>query len=232
MPPSPSASNAAPPKPASDRVRLRRKRERGNYDRAAIDAILDEGLIAHLGIADEHGQPFVIPTLHARRGDVVYLHGSTASRTLRALQGGAPACLTVSLLDGLVLARAAMHHSANYRSAMLLGQARIVEDEHEKLAALEAIVEHIVPGRWAEARQPNENELKATAVLALAIEEASAKIRTGPPIDDEEDYALPVWAGVIPIASEACAAEADPRLADGIAVPDTAARYARPGAAH
>jgi uncharacterized protein len=231
VPPSPSASNPAPPQPASDRVRLRRKRERGSYDRAAIDAILDEGLIAHLGIVDEHGQPFVIPTLHARRGDIVYLHGSTASRTLRSLQRGAPACLTVSLLDGLVLARAVMHHSANYRSAMLLGRTRIVEDEHEKLAALEAIVEHIVPGRWAEARHPNENELKATAVLALAIDEASAKIRSGPPTDDEEDYSLPVWAGVIPSGSEARAPEADPRMVDGIAVPDTAARYARPGAA-
>ncbi len=208
-------------------MRLRRKRERGSYDRAAIDAILDEALIAHLGIADEHGQPFVIPTLHARLGDVVYLHGSTASRTLRALQRGAPACLTVSLLDGLVLARAVMHHSANYRSAILLGRTRAVEDEREKLAALEAIVEHIVPGRWAEARQPSENEMKATTVLALEIDEASAKIRTGPPVDDEQDYALRVWAGVIPIVSEARPVEPDPRLAAGIAVPDAAARYAR-----
>jgi hypothetical protein len=209
-------------------VRLRRKRERGDYDRAMIEAILDEALIAHVGIADEHGQPFVIPTLHARRGDLVYLHGSTAGRTLRALREGAPVCLTVSLLDGLVLARAVMHHSANYRSVMLLGRARVVEDEQEKLAALEAIVEHIVPGRWAEARRPSENELKATAVLALPLEEASAKIRTGPPVDDEDDYALPVWAGVIPFAREARTPEADPRLSAGIAVPDAAARYARP----
>ena len=228
MPPTPSASTAASPQPPSDRVRLRRKRERGSYDRAAIEAILDEALIGHVGIADEHGQPFVIPTLHARSGDVVYLHGSSASRTLRALRDGAPLCLTVSLLDGLVLARAAMHHSANYRSVMLLGRARVVEDEHEKLAALEAIVEHIVAGRWAEARPPSEKELKATAVLALALEEASAKIRTGPPIDDEEDYALPVWAGVIPIASEARAAEPDPRLPAGVAPPDAVAHYARP----
>lgn len=228
MPPVPSASAAASPQPPSDRVRLRRKRERGSYDRAAIEAILDEALIGHVGIADEHGQPFVIPTLHARSGDVVYLHGSTASRTLRALQDGAPTCLTVSLLDGLVLARAAMHHSANYRSAMLLGRARVVEDEQEKLAALEAIVEHIVPGRWAEARRPSANELKATTVLALPLDEASAKIRTGPPIDDEEDYALPVWAGVIPISSEARAPEPDPRLPAGIALPDAAAHYARP----
>jgi uncharacterized protein len=228
VPSSPSASSAASAQPASDRVRLRRKRERGSYDRAVIDAILDEALIAHLGIVDEDGQPIVTPMLHARSGDVIYLHGSAASRTLGALRGGAQACLTVSLLDGLVLARAVMHHSANYRSAMLLGRARVVEEGREKLAALEAIVEHIVPGRWAEARHPSENELKATAVLALPIDEASAKIRTGPPIDDEDDYALPVWAGVIPIASETRAPEADPRLPLGIAVPDAAARYARP----
>ena len=135
-------------------MRLRRKRERGSYDRAVIDAILDEALIAHLGIADEHGQPFVIPTLHARSGDVVYCHGSTASRTLRALAAGAPACLTVTLIDGLVLARSAMHHSANYRSAMLIGQATLLEDLDEKCAALQAVVEHIVPGRWADVRAP------------------------------------------------------------------------------
>jgi nitroimidazol reductase NimA-like FMN-containing flavoprotein (pyridoxamine 5'-phosphate oxidase superfamily) len=214
--------------PPSERVRLRRKRERGSHERATIDAILDEALIAHLGIADEHGQPFVTPTLHARRGELVYLHGSTASRTLRALRGGAPVCLTVSLLDGLVLARAAMHHSANYRSAMLLGKARLVESPQEKLSALEAIVEHIVPGRWAEARVPNENELKATAVLALPIDEASAKIRSGPPQDDEEDYALPVWAGVIPLVTEPGAPQPDPRCNPAIAVPPSATDYRRP----
>lgn len=213
----------------SERVRLRRKRERGRHDRETIDAILDEALIGHLGIADEQGQPFVIPTLHARRGDVVYLHGSTASRTLRALSSGTPVCLTVSLIDGLVLARSAMHHSANYRSVMLLGQARLIEEQDEKLTALEAIVEHIVPGRWAEARQPTANELKATAVLALPIEEASAKIRSGGPVDDEPDYALPVWAGVLPLASATCAPLPDPRLAPGIAVPPSVAHYARPG---
>ena len=221
-------SPSLPSEPASDRVRLRRRRERGSHERAAIDAILDEALIAHLGIADERGQPFVIPTLHARRGDIVYLQGSTASRTLRALRAGAPACLTVSLLDGLVLARSAMHHSANYRSVMLLGEATVVESSAEKLTALEAIVEHIVPGRWSEARPPSESELKATSVLALPIEEASAKIRTGPPIDDEEDYGLPVWAGVIPIVSEARDPQPDPRLAPGTPPPSVNA-YRRPG---
>jgi nitroimidazol reductase NimA-like FMN-containing flavoprotein (pyridoxamine 5'-phosphate oxidase superfamily) len=214
--------------PPSDRVRLRRKRERGNYDRATIDAILDEALIAHLGFVDA-GQPFVIPTLHARDGDVVYLHGSTASRALRSLLAGAPACLTVSLLDGLVLARAAMHHSANYRSVMLLGTARAVEQPDEKLAALEAIVEHIVPGRWTEARQPNENELKATSVLALPIDEASAKLRSGPPQDDEPDYELAVWAGVIPLCSQAGEPLADARLRANVPLPASVADYGRTG---
>lgn len=218
--------------PRSDRVRLRRKRERGRHDRATIDAILDEALLAHVAVVDEHGQPFVIPTLHARCGDVVYVHGSSASRTLRVLRTGAPICLTVSLLDGLVLARAVMHHSANYRSAMLLGTARAVESREEKLAALEAIVEHIVPGRWGEARQPTENELRATAVLALTIDEASAKVRSGPPTDDEDDYGLPVWAGVIPLASVAGAPQPDPRMPARLPLPGALAadgRYERPG---
>src|SRR5271157_1384407 len=201
----PAESARGPVKPASERVRLRRKRERGRYERSVIDAILDEALIAHLGITAEDGQPLVIPTLHARRGDLVYLHGSVAGRTLRALAAGALACLTVSLIDGLVLARSAMHHSANYRSVMLLGEARSVLEPEEKLAAFEAIVEHIVPGRWRDVRPPTDNELKATAVLAIPIEEASAKIRTGPPVDDEEDYALGAWAGVIPLTAAALA---------------------------
>ena len=171
----------------------------------------------------------MIPTLHARSGDLVYCHGSTASRTLRALAAGAPACLTVSLLDGLVLARSAMHHSANYRSAMLVGQASSVEDLDEKRAALRAIVEHIVPGRWQEVRPPRDNELKATSVLAIPIEEASAKVRSGGPLDDDEDYALPAWAGVIPLATEARAPEPDPRLRAGIAPPAYVSAYRRPG---
>jgi nitroimidazol reductase NimA-like FMN-containing flavoprotein (pyridoxamine 5'-phosphate oxidase superfamily) len=215
--------------PASDRVRLRRKRERGSHDRALIDAILDEALIAHLGIADSEGQPFVVPTLHARRGDEVFLHGSAASRTLRALADGAPVCLTVSLIDGLVLARSAMHHSANYRSVMLLGTARLLTDEGEKREALEAIIEHIVPGRWPDVRWPTENELKSTAVLAMRIEEASAKVRTGHPVDDEEDYALQTWAGVIPMNNGAGAPLIDPRADGDIETPDYVSSYRRPG---
>ena len=215
--------------PASDRVRLRRKRERASYDRDVIHAILDEALIAHLGIVEPDGQPVVTPTLHARHGDLVYCHGSVASRTLRALDAGAPVCQTVSLLDGLVLARSAMHHSANYRSAMLIGRAHGVEDPDEKRTALRAIVEHIVPGRWDAVRAPSENELKATAVLAIPIEEASAKIRTGPPLDDEEDYALEAWAGVIPLATRALAPDPDPRLRDGIRAPAYVRSYRRPG---
>jgi len=232
--PSPPVDDAArrppaSPEPASERVRLRRRRERGSYDREAIDAILDEALIAHLGITDAEGRPVVIPTLHARHGDLVYCHGSTASRVLRALATGAPACLTVSLLDGLVLARSAMHHSANYRSAMLFGTASAIDDPGEKLAALRAIIEHIVPGRWADVRAPSENELKATSVLAIPIEEASAKIRNGPPLDDEADYALPAWAGVIPLASRSEAPEPDPLLPLGIAPPPYVTAYRRPG---
>jgi uncharacterized protein len=204
--------------PRSDRVRLRRKRERGTYEREAIDAILDEGLIAHVGIVED-GQPFVVPTLHARDGDLVYLHGSAASRTMRAMAAGAPVCLTVSLIDGLVLARAAMHHSANYRSAVILGKARAVTDADELLAGFEAVVERLVPGRWSEVRPPNEKELKATALVALPIDEASAKVRTGGPIDDEEDYALRAWAGVIPLSLQAGAPQPDTRLAPDLPVP-------------
>ncbi len=219
-------STAAPP---SERVRLRRKRERGSYERETIDAILDEALIAHLGIVDGDGQPLVIPTLHARSGDVVYCHGSIAARTLRTLGAGAPVCLTVSLLDGLVLARAAMHHSANYRSVVLIGRASSVDDPDEKHAALRAVVEHIVPGRSDEVRGPSESELRATAVLSIPIVEASAKIRTGPPLDDEEDHALDVWAGVIPFATTPGAPLPDPGLREAIEAPRYVTDYRRPG---
>jgi nitroimidazol reductase NimA-like FMN-containing flavoprotein (pyridoxamine 5'-phosphate oxidase superfamily) len=220
------ARRADTPAP-SERVRLRRRRERGSHEREVIDAILDEALVAHVGIVQD-GQPLVIPTLHARCADVLYLHGSAAGRTMRTLGGGAPVCVTVSLMDGLVLARSAMHHSANYRSAILLGAARAVDDPAEKLEAFRAIVEHIVPGRWDDVRPPTANELKATAVAALAIDEASAKVRSGGPVDDEEDYALPAWAGVIPLDTRAGTAVADPRLSGAIQPPSYVREYARP----
>ena len=188
---------------------------RAAYDRATIDAILDAGLLAHLGISVDD-QPYVIPTLHARVGDVVYVHGSAASRTLRTLTAGAPACLTVTLLDGLVLARSAFHHSMNYRSVVVLGTARLVVGADERLRALEAFTERLAPGRWDEVRPPNPQELKGTTVLALGLDEASAKVRTGPPVDDDEDYELPVWAGVIPLGLSHSAAVPDPRLSDGV----------------
>ena len=191
---------------ATDRTRVRRHPERGAYDRESIDAILDEALICNVGFVVE-GQPFVIPTIHARAGDTLYLHGSSASRMLRTLEGGVDVCVTATLLDGIVLARSVYNHSMNYRSAVVLGRARLVDDPDEKLAALEAVVEHIVPGRWADARRPNRKELKATSVLALPLDQASAKIRTGPPSDFEEDEDLPVWAGVIPLRLVADAPE-------------------------
>ena len=222
-------SAAAEPAPPSERVRLRRKRERGSHRREVIDAILDEALIAHLGIVEPDGQPIVTPTLHARDGDLIYCHGAVASRTLRTLESGAPACLTVSLLDGLVLARSAMHHSANYRSVMVLGTARAIMDPSEKLAALRAIIEHIVPGRWEQVREPDEKELKATAVLALPIEEASAKIRNGGPADDEEDLALDAWAGTLPLRMRTEPPTPEPGLRSGIELPANLSAYRRPG---
>ena len=199
----------------SERVRVRRVHEKAAYDRDAIAAILDEALVAHLGFAHE-GQPFVIPTLHARLGDHVYVHGSSASRTLRALGGALPVCLTVTLLDGLVFARPVFEMSANYRSVVVLGHARAITDPDEKLAALEAFSDQVLPGRWAEARKPTRQELKATAILALPLDEVSAKARTGPPLDDEPDYDLDVWAGVIPITTERHPPVPDSRLRPGI----------------
>jgi hypothetical protein len=212
----------------SDRVRLRRKRERGSHDREVIDAILDEGLIAHLGVTDDEGHPVVTPTLHARVGDVVYLHGSAASRTLASLRPGGPACLTVSLIDGLVLARSAMHHSVNYRSVMLFGRSTPVTDPEEKLKALEAVVEHIIPGRWAAVRAPTENELRATAVLSMPIDQASAKVRSGQPVDDEDDYAIDTWAGVLPLALQPLAPQPDPRMPAARPLPSYVSCYRRP----
>ncbi len=202
------------------RTRVRRAPSRADYDRATIDAILDEGLVAHLGFAVD-GQPYVIPTLHARVGDVVYVHGSTASRAVRTVGAGVPACLTVTLLDAIVLARSAFHHSMNYRSVVVLGEARAISEGEELMLALRAFTGHIVPGRWDEVRPPSAQELKGTRVLALKLDESSAKIRTGPPVDDEEDHALDVWAGVIPIGLTAQSPVADPRLRAGVDPTDT-----------
>lgn len=198
---------------ATARTRFRRKPSRGSHEREVVESILDEALVSHLGLVDD-GTPVAIPTLHVRCGSRLYLHGSAASRALRSSHR-AEVCLTATLIDGLVLARAAMHHSANYRSAMLFGTGEWVEDEAEKLEALEALVEKLVPGRWADARQPTASELRATAVLRLPLEEASAKVRTGPPVDDDEDLGLPVWAGVIGLRTVA-----DPPLPDELLRPD------------
>jgi uncharacterized protein len=201
----------------TSRTKLRRKASRGSHERAVIEAIFDEALVSHLGVIDD-GLPLVIPTLHVRVGSHVYLHGSAASRALRESKG-AEVCLTATLLDGLVLARAVMHHSANYRSAMLFGAGEWIEDEAEKLTALEALVEKLIPGRWGDARVPTEKELRATGMLRIPLEEASAKIRTGPPIDDDPDLELPVWAGVIGLRTVATAPEPDPLLATGVEPP-------------
>src|SRR5215831_16644074 len=190
--------NQSPPLVPTERTSLKRLPQRGAYDYKTIYSILDEAFICHVGLIF-HNEPVVIPMTYGRVENVLYIHGSAASRLLRELANGIPVCVTVTLLDGLVLARSAFHHSMNYRSVVLLGTARPVTGEAERLAALEAIVEHVLRGRWADVRWPTEQELKATAVLWLPIEEASAKIRTGPPIDDEEDYALPCWAGVLPL---------------------------------
>jgi nitroimidazol reductase NimA-like FMN-containing flavoprotein (pyridoxamine 5'-phosphate oxidase superfamily) len=218
----------------SDRSRVRRVPARAHYDRATIEAILDEALVAHLGFAVD-GQPYVIPTLHARVGDVVYVHGSAASRAIMTAGRGLPVCLTATLLDGLVLARSAFHHSMNYRSVVVLGQARLVEGPDERLAALEAFTERLIPGRWGEVRPPTRQELKGTRVLALPLDEASAKVRSGGPVDEDEDYALDVWAGVIPLALTAGTPRPDTRLRAGIepspAVTEWAARRAAPAPA-
>jgi len=180
------------------RTRVVREPHRGVYDRDAANRILDEAFLCHVGFVVE-GQPYVIPTSYGRDGDVLYVHGSAASRMLRNLQQGIPVCITVTLLDGLVLARSVFNHSMNYRSVVILGTATLVNDLPEKIAALRALSEHILPHRWDDARQPNEKELKATSVLRIPIDEFSAKVRTGPPVDDEEDFAFPTWAGVLPL---------------------------------
>jgi len=216
----------AQPSAPSARTRLVREADRAVYDRAAAYRILDEGFICHVGFVVD-GQPFVIPTGYGRVGDNLYIHGSAASRMLRRVDEGVAVCVTVTLLDGLVLARSIFNHSMNYRSVVILGTARAVNDPAEKLEALRLLSEHILPGRWVEARLPNEKELKATLVMRLPIEEFSAKVRQGPPVDDEEDYAFSTWAGVVPLTMVAGEPIDDARLMPGLKAPEYARTYTR-----
>lgn len=211
------------------RTRVKRHAERGVYDRSAIYDILDAGLICHVGIVED-GQPFVMPTIHARMDNRLLLHGSPGSRLLRTIKNGAALCVTVTLLDGLVLARSAMHHSMNFRSVVLLGKGSVIEDENEKLQALRTISDHIIAGRWAEVRPPNAAEINMTMVVAIPIEEASAKVRSGPPVDDEDDYRLAVWAGVLPLQLTPQAPQPDDRLLKGVSIPEYVGQYQRPTA--
>ncbi|MFY9683986.1 MAG: pyridoxamine 5'-phosphate oxidase family protein [Candidatus Sulfotelmatobacter sp.] len=214
------------PYTSSPRTRVVREAHRAVYDREAAYRILDEGFLCHVGFVAD-GQPFVIPTSYGRKDANLYIHGSAASRMLRNLKESVPVCITVTLLDGLVLARSVFNHSMNYRSVVVLGKATLVDDPEEKLEALRALSEHILPGRWADARQPNERELKQTSVLRLPIEEFSAKVRVGPAIDDEEDYSFPTWAGVIPLEMIAGAPIDDSRLDPGCLAPPYASHYSR-----
>lgn len=210
----------------SSRTTVKRLAARGEYGRETINAIIDEALICHVGFV-AGGSPVVIPTIHTRIGETLYFHGSAASRMLRSLREGIDACVTVTLLDGLVMARSAFHHSMNYRSVVVMGKGREVVDREEKLQVLDALVEHVCAGRARDARPPNETELRQTLVIAMPLAEASAKIRSGPASDDDEDYALPIWAGVIPLALTPSAPIDDERLVAGVKAPGYAARYQR-----
>ena len=214
------------PQSPTQRTRVVREPDRGVYDRETAYRILDEAFLCHVGFVVD-GQPFVIPTSFGRKEDSLYIHGSAASRMLRQMKESVPVCVTVTLLDGLVLARSVFNHSMNYRSVVILGKAMLVDYPEEKLAALRILSEHIIPGRWDDARQPNERELKATSVLRLPIKEFSAKIRTGPPIDEEEDYSFPTWAGVVPLEMKVGVASNDPRLDPGREVPAYVRNYSR-----
>jgi uncharacterized protein len=213
----------------TQRTRVRRHPERGAYDRASIDAILDEALICHLAWVTDEGAPRVIPTIHVRVDDLVYVHGSTASRTLRGIADGRTVCLEATLIDGLVLARSTPLHSMNFRSVVVYGTPREVTEPGERDMAQLALVEHVVPGRTAEVRMPSDKELRETSIFSIPLDEASAKIRTGPPLDPEEDFALPVWAGVLPVRSGYGEPIASPDLTPGIAVPPYVTGYRRPG---
>ncbi len=231
-----NTKSAAPPAttkvpPPSRRTAIRQRRERAAYDRETVYAILDAGFLCHVGFVFQ-GQPVVIPTNYARMGDALIVHGAVGSRMLRALKDGAPLCVTITHLDGLVLARSAFHHSVNYRSVVMFGAAREITDPAAKTKALETLVEHIIPGRSAGARGPNAIELRATRVLAMPIDEASAKVRRGPPIDDEADMALPFWAGEIPLTLVAGLPQPDPKLSPDIALPSHVAAYGRGASTH
>jgi uncharacterized protein len=206
------------------RTELRRIPDRGSHDRETINPILDAGFLAHVGFCID-GQPFVIPTLYGREGEKLYLHGSAASRMLRELETGVPACVTVTLVDGLVLARSAFDHSMNYRSVIAFGSARKIADPTQKLKALRFISEHLIAGRWADVRAPSETELKATTVLEFSVEEVSLKVRSGPPMDAANDYGLPVWAGVIPLEIRSRPAIPDDKLVEGVTLPDYVRLY-------
>ncbi len=210
------------------RTTVRREPHRGVYDRATIYSILDAGLVCHMGFVHD-GHPFVIPTNYWRIDDDLYVHGSSASRMLRNLSEGVEVCVTVTLIDGLVLARSAFNHSVNYRSVVVLGKGALLVTDEEKIAVLHAFTERLTPGRWNEIRRPNERELKATSVLKVPLQEASAKVRQGPPEDDAEDYAQDCWAGVIPFETVSQAPQPDPRLRSGIATPEYATKYVGPG---
>ena len=212
--------------PSTQRTTLKRLPQRGSFERQKINAILDEGFICHVAFV-LNGGPVVIPTGYARAGDELIIHGSQASRMLRQVGQGIDVCVNVTLIDGLVLARSAFHHSMNYRSVVIFGRARLIEDREEKVSALTALSEHMIPGRWAEVRGPNDRELQLTTVLSIPLTEASAKVRTGPPVDDEEDYDLPVWAGVIPLQMTASEPVADPRLGANRPTPRYAIEYSR-----
>jgi uncharacterized protein len=216
--------------PPSQRTRVHRHPERGAYDRGTIDAILDEALICHLAWVGPEGEPRVIPTIHVRVGDTLYVHGSQASRTLRALRAGATVCIETTILDGLVLARSTPKHSMNYRSVVVFGSPREVTDREEMHVAQRALTDHVVPGRTADARPPNDKEYRETAIFALTLDEASAKVRSGPPLDPEEDLSLDVWAGVIPLRIVAGEPQRARDLKPGIDPPAYATDYRRPGA--
>jgi nitroimidazol reductase NimA-like FMN-containing flavoprotein (pyridoxamine 5'-phosphate oxidase superfamily) len=216
--------------PRTDRTTVRRLPARAAYDRTLIHAILDEALVCHVGFVVD-GRPFVIPTIHVRVGEQLFMHGSPASRMLKTVTSGVDVCVTVTLVDGLVLARSAFHHSMNYRSVVLFGVARPVDDPDEKARVLEALAEHLIPGRWPDIRRPTPGELRSTVVLSIPVDEASAKVRSGPPLDEEADYRLPIWAGVVPLALKAGPPIPCPRLAPDVSQPPYAGSYPGPGSA-